>query len=65
MNKILQYHLICPFCGKGELLADEKGKVTVSVQCPKCKNYFKADLDAMKTERAQAQPRMGLSFKHC
>ena len=45
-------HLICPGCKKGEVLADGKAKVTVSVMCPKCKRFFWGDLDTLKTERA-------------
>ena len=33
-------HLICPWCKKGEVLADGKAKVTVSVMCPKCKKQY-------------------------
>ena len=47
-------HLICPWCQKGEVLADGKAKVTVSVMCPKCKRFFWGDLDTLKTEKANA-----------
>ena len=59
MKRDFHYHITCPVCGKGEILADGKGKVTISVQCPKCRNFYKVDLDTMKTERAQAQRRQG------
>lgn len=52
-------HLICPWCGKGEILADGKSKVTVSVMCPKCKNFYTGDLDTLKTEKTVAQKRLG------
>ena len=45
---------LCPWCGKGKFLADGKGKVTVSVQCPKCGRCYTGDLDTLKTERAAA-----------
>ena len=52
-------HLICPWCKKGEVLADGKAKVTVSVMWPKCKRFFWGDLDTLKTEKANAQRRSG------
>lgn len=45
---------LCPWCSKGKFLADGKGKVTVSIQCPKCGRYFVGDLDTSKTERTAA-----------
>lgn len=59
MQYLFNRHLICPICKKGEVLADGKAKVTISVMCPKCKNFFLADLDTAKTERATAQRRLG------
>lgn len=50
-------HHVCPWCNKGEVLADGKGKITLSVQCPKCGRFFTADMDKLKTERATAQRR--------
>lgn len=52
-------HLVCPWCHKGEILADGKAKVTVSVMCPKCSNFFAGDLDTLQTERTKACRRMG------
>ena len=55
----LQYHLRCPWCGKGETLADGRGKVTISVQCGKCNSTYLADLDTMSTMRTKPQRRLG------
>ena len=55
----LKYHLKCPWCGKGETLADGRGKVTISVQCGKCSNTYLADLDTLKTMRTRPQRRLG------
>lgn len=52
-------HLLCPWCKKGETLADGKAKVTISVQCPKCGRFFLGDLDTLKTEKTKACRRMG------
>ena len=58
-------HLKCPWCGKGETLADGRGKVTISVQCRKCGNTYLADLDLAVTERATPQRRQGRVHTHC
>lgn len=52
-------HLVCPYCHKGETLADGRAKVTLSIMCPKCGGFYTADLDTMKTERAKACRRVG------
>lgn len=52
-------HLICPWCGGSEILADRRVKVTISVQCAKCRKIYKVDLDSLKTEKSKAQKRMG------
>ncbi len=59
MQHTFNRHLICPWCKKGEALADGKAKVTISVMCPKCNHFFWADLDTLETERATAQRRVG------
>ncbi len=37
-------HILCPYCHKGEILADRRAKVKISVVCPICLNRFVADL---------------------
>lgn len=56
---IFTRHLLCPWCKKGEALADVKAKATISVQCPKCGKIFSGDLDTLKTEKAKACRRTG------
>lgn len=59
MSRPMNNHLICPWCGKGETLADGTAKITISVQCSKCGRVYTGDLDTMKTERSTAQKRLG------
>lgn len=54
--------LICPYCGLGKVLADGKGKISISVQCPKCHRFFIGSLDTLKTECGEAQKRQGRKF---
>ena len=54
----MDIHLICPWCGGSEVLADHRTKVTISVQCAKCRKIYKADLDTLKTEKSKAQKRL-------
>ena len=42
-EKQMSIHLRCPWCEGSETLADGKGKVTISVQCPKCKHIYKLE----------------------
>ena len=39
-EKQMSIHLRCPWCEGSETLADGKGKVTISVQCSKCKHIY-------------------------
>lgn len=59
MAQEFKYHLTCPWCGKGETLSDGRAKITISVQCSKCRNTYLADLDTMKPERSKPQRRQG------
>ena len=53
MKKNFYIHLVCPYCHRGEALADGKAKVTLSLVCPKCGGYYTADLETMKTDKAK------------
>ena len=59
MNAPFKHHLTCPWCGRGEVLADGIGKLTISVQCPRCKNFYLGDLDTLRTIKTQPQRRLG------
>ena len=59
MSHVFKHHLVCPWCKKGETLADAKGKVTISVACPKCHRYYLADLDTGQTERSMPCKKTG------
>lgn len=59
MQNNFHIHLICPYCHKGEALADGKAKVTLSIRCPKCGRFYTADLDTMQTEPSQPLRRVG------
>lgn len=59
MNQKFTHHLICPWCGHGEVLADGRGKLSISAQCPKCRRFFEGDLDTLTTIKTQPQKRLG------
>lgn len=63
MAKNFPLHLVCPHCRKGEVLADSNAKVTISVMCPKCGDFFTADLDTGETKRAKPCRRTGRKRK--
>ena len=58
MNNQFTRHLKCPWCNKGEALANVKAKVIISVQCGKCGHVFFGDLDTLKTEKGIPQRRL-------
>lgn len=53
----------CPWCEKGEVLADRRAKVTISTRCPKCNRVFWVDLETLHTEKAMPQKRKGKKKK--
>ena len=53
MNKQFKYRLKCPYCGRGEILADARSLVCVSVFCTTCGNLFYASLHTMRTYRSK------------
>ena len=59
MNTRFVRRMVCPWCQKGEVLADDKAKAAISVECPKCHRFFVGSLDSLKTERATACKRVG------
>ena len=61
----MSYHLLCPWCSKGETLSDGRAKVTISVQCRKCGNTYLADLDTLMTEKAKQQRRKAERHNRC
>lgn len=52
-------HLKCPWCEKGEILANGRAKVIISAQCPKCHKFFVGDLYTLRTEKSKACRRAG------
>ncbi len=58
-NREMSYHLLCPWCSRGETLSDGRAKVTISVQCKKCGNTYIADLDTLMTKKSAPQRRRG------
>ncbi len=47
----------CPWCEKGQTLADRKADIRISCQCSKCSNFYHVDFATMKVEKAKASPR--------
>ena len=53
-----KYRIQCPYCGKGELLADHRTLICVSTFCPICNNKFYASLNTLRGYRAKEIERM-------
>lgn len=52
--KLFNRHLKCPWCKKGEVLANGNADVEISVQCTKCGRYFTGNLKTLQTEKSKA-----------
>lgn len=44
----------CPWCDKGEVLVERTAKTIISTQCPKCRKFYRIDLETLGTERSAA-----------
>lgn len=54
----------CPWCHKGEVVATGGGNAAISIQCPKCKHFFRVDLTTFVVEKSLAIRRgMKKSFR--
>lgn len=51
MQNNFTIHLYCPWCKKGEIIADNRVKIKVSAKCHICNNTYIADLYDMETYR--------------
>lgn len=47
----------CPWCEKGETLADRTADIRISCQCSKCSNFYHVDFATMRVEKARANRR--------
>ena len=45
----------CPTCGKGKVYAGDAASGIISIQCPKCKHCFTADLTTLQAAEAEAE----------
>ena len=46
----------CPWCKKGETLADKPADINVSIRCPKCMNFNLIDFSKQRAFKARAKP---------
>jgi len=55
MRGAFNIHLLCPWGCGGEIIADNRVKLRVSVMCNKCRtnNFYIADICTMKTYRSK------------
>ncbi|AHM55817.1 hypothetical protein EAL2_c05150 [Peptoclostridium acidaminophilum DSM 3953] len=44
----------CPWCEKGETLADKPADIKISCQCPRCGRIYHVDFSTLKVEKAAA-----------
>lgn len=47
----------CPWCGRGETLADKAAEIHISCQCNRCGNYYHVDFNSLRAARAGPRPK--------
>lgn len=53
-----EHRIVCPWCAKGEVYADGRGEVSITVFCPKCRHIFRVNLDDYTVEKTVAKRRV-------
>ena len=51
----------CPWCKRGETLADKPAEINVSCQCNRCGNYYHIDFNTLRAIRAGPKAKRNLS----
>jgi len=46
----------CPWCEKGETLADKTADINVSCQCRQCGKYYHIDFSTGRAKKAKPKP---------
>jgi hypothetical protein len=46
----------CPWCEKGETLADKPADINISCQCPKSGNFYQIDFKYQRAAKVKAKP---------
>ena len=50
-------HAYCPWCGRGQTLADTTARIRISTQCARCGHLYMIDCQTMRTFKVGASPR--------
>jgi hypothetical protein len=48
--------VICPWCERGETLANKTADINVSCQCNRCGNYYHIDFTTGRAKKAKPKP---------
>lgn len=56
MRNMVQFPIVvrCPWCEKGETLADKPADINISCQCPRCGRIYLVDFSTLKVEKSAA-----------
>ena len=49
--------VLCPWCEKGETLADKPADINLSCRCHACGKFYKIDLKNRRAEKAMSAPK--------
>ena len=56
-------YLTCPWCHKGTVVVDGRGKVRFSYRCHECGHFIKVDAHAMTVTRGNARKKADSASK--
>jgi len=56
----LELTVKCPWCTKGETLADKPADIRISTRCNVCKQFYRIDFKTLEVVKGQAMPRRAL-----
>lgn len=54
----------CPWCGRGETLADTTADIRVSCHCSVCGKYYRVDFNNMRVSKIKPKPRKSVRTQY-
>lgn len=60
---IYNINIPCPWCGRGETLADKPATVRISCRCHECGRFYNINLENQRAEKAAPISKMQSSSK--
>ena len=56
-NQIMDLTIACPWCGRGETLADQRADIRITCRCNNCQRFYSIDFQTLRAKRTKAKAR--------